>query len=351
MSPPSPQVSPLLAGLLTICGCAAQPALKPVVASSPAPLPEPKVEKMREPLEVTPLELFFSGLRGVSKSRESVSVKNTDTAAVQIMDLRIVGRNPNTFRILDGPMLPAVLQPGTAFTFSVGFEPLSDAVPGVHHARVRIVRSQDDDGPPCDLSALVTRGKLPGDEPPLQQILEALGYAVDVGSPDLYLAKPGSPAADNRTGDERAGDEIAAPLFVRAKPGSVGNYLVARYTADEDSSFGYYVLENKKPVVTMVGATDKGPHQTLNPELKMDSQTSFDPGDATFGLYLKLGRRTLFSEDRLNPGPTKHVARIYPLRSRGRTLVQDAYVVAFDEDGDGDFQDHVFMLWNVKPAL
>lgn len=344
MFPRSSLVTTLL-GVFTLCGCATKAPPKPVITSAPL-LPEPRVEKMREPLEVTPLELFFSGLRGVSKASESVSVKNTDSEAVQIMDLRIVGRNPTTFRIVDGPMLPAVLQPGTALTFTVGFEPLPDGEPGVHHARVRIVRSQDDDGPPCDLSGLVTKGKLPSDEPPLQQILEALGYAVDVGSPQLYLTKTAPPA-----GGAPAGDEIQAPLFVRAKPGSVGDYLVARYTADEESSFGYYLLEDNKPTVKLVGATDRGPHQTLNPELKGDSQTSFDPGDATFGLYLKLGRRTLFSDDRLNPGVAKHVARVYPLRSRGRTLVQDAYVVAFDEDGDGDFQDHVFMLWNVKPAL
>jgi hypothetical protein len=52
----------------------------------------------------------------------------------------------------------------------------------------------------------------------------------------------------------------------------------------------------------------------------------------------------------LNSGPHKHVAKVFPLLSRGRTPVQDAFVVAFDEDGDGDYQDHVFMLWNVKPA-
>lgn len=332
---------PTLLAMFMICGCATKAPPKPVPAIAP-PLPEPKVEKVREPLEVTPLELFFSGLRGVTQASDSVSVKNTDSDAVQIMDLRIVGRNPTTFHIVDGPRLPAVLQPGTTLSFSVGFAPQSDAEPGVHHARVRIVRSQDDDGPPCDLSALVTKGRLPSDEPPLQQILEALGYAVDVGSPQLYLSKAAVTAP--------AGDEIHAPLFVRAKPGSVGDYLVARYTADEESSFGYYFVENDKPALKLVGATDRGPHQTLNPELKGESQTSFDPGDVSFGLYLKVGRRTLFSDDRLNAGVAKHVARVYPLRSRGRTLVQDAYVVAFDEDGDGDFQDHVFMLWNVKPA-
>ena len=99
-----------------------------------------------------------------------------------------------------------------------------------------------------------------------------------------------------------------------------------------------------------IGSAAKGHHQTLNPELEGDSQTSFDPGEAAFGLFLKTGKRTFYSDDSLNPGAQKHVAKVFPLRSRGRTPVQDAYVVAFDEDGNGDFQDHVFMLWNVKPA-
>jgi len=298
------------------------------------------VEKMREPLEVTPLELVFSGRRGATKASESVAVKNAGGDVVQVSDLRVVGTHATTFRIVDAPLLPAVLRPGASLTFSVGFEPSADAEPGVHHARVRIVRTEDDDGPPCDLSALVTKGKDQSDEPPLQQILEALGYAVDVGSTALTLPR----------GTALAGDEVKAPLFQRAKPGNVGYYLVARYTSDEDSSFGYYLVEDKKPVAKSIGGADRGHHQTLNPELKGDSQTSFDPGDAVFGLYLKVGKRTLYSDDSLNLGAEKHMARAYPLRSRGRTLVQDAYIVAFDEDNDRDFQDHVFMLWNVKPA-
>jgi len=325
--------------VFVVCGCATKPPPTAQVKVEAA-LPAPRVEKMREPLEVTPLEVTFSGRRGATKASESVSVKNAGSDVVQVSDLRIVGTHASTFRIVDAPLLPAVLRPGASLTFSVGFEPPADAEPGVHHARVRIVRSEDDDGPPCDLSALVTKGKDQADEPSLQQILEALGYAVDVGSTALALPR----------GSALAGDEVKAPLFQRAKPGNVGYYLVARYTSDEDSAFGYYLVEDKKPIAKGIGGVERGRPQTLNPELKGDSQTSFDPGDAVFGLYLKAGKRMLYSDDSLNPGAEKHVARVYPLRSRGRTLVQDAYVVAFDEDNDRDFQDHVFMLWNVKPA-
>jgi hypothetical protein len=246
----------------------------------------------------------------------------------------VVGTDAATFKILSVPLLPVILPAGKSFSFAVGFEPSANAEPGVHHARVRIVRTEEDDGPPCDLTGLVTAGSKPSDEPTLQQILEALGYDVDVGSTARKL--PATPPL--------LGDEIKAPVFERAKPGVVGYYLIARYSADEVSSFGYHALSEGKSAAKPIGSVSKGHSQTLNPELDADSQTNFDPGDGAFALYLKIGKRSLSSDDRAAP----RTSRTYPLRSRGHTPVQDAYVVAFDEDGDGDFQDHVFMLWNVK---
>jgi hypothetical protein len=316
---------------LLAAGCAtAQPKAETKTA---APLPPPRVEKMREPLEVTPLELHFSGLRGAPIQVEGVGVKNTGDDPVQISEVRIVGLEASTFKIVTLPLLPTVLQPTASFSFSVGFEPAADAEPGVHHARVRLVLTDEDDGPPCDLTGLVTKSKEPADEPPLAQVLDALGYDVDVGAQTLAL-----PA-------DSTGDQVEAATFQRAKPGNVGYYLLARYTSDEDSIFGYYVVEGGKPALRGIGSAGKANNQMLNPELESESQASFDLGEVTFGIYLKAGVRTLYSDPGLNGG--KSVTRVYPLRSRGRALVPDAFVVAFDEDGDGDFQDHVFMLWNV----
>jgi hypothetical protein len=319
---------------LLAAGCAtAKP--KPETKAEVA-LPPPRVEKLREPLEVTPLELHFSGLRGSPTATESVAVKNTSNEPVQVSELRVVGLQASTFKIVNVPLLPLVLPQTGSFSFSVGFAPAADAEPGVHHARVRLMLTEDDDGPPCDLTGLVTKGKEHADEPPLAQVLDALGYDVDVGSPELTL-----PA-------ESAGDQIQASTFQRAKPGNVGYYLLARYAADEESIFGYYVMRGGKPALRGIGSAAKAHNQMLNPELESESQASFDLGVVTFGLYLKAGSRTLYSDPSLNSGTA--VTRVYPLRSRGRALVPDAYIVAFDEDGDGDFQDHVFMLWNVTPA-
>jgi hypothetical protein len=322
---------------LLLVGCAIPP---PKATQAAVARPALRVEKVREPLEVTPLELHFSGLRGATSSSESVAVKNTGTEDAQVSEVRVVGSNADTFKVLGLPLLPAVLPPGGSFSFSVSFAPAADAEPGVHHARVRIIRTGDDDGPPCDLTGLVTRGTEVADEPTLQQVLEALGYDVDVGSKEQKLPAKPSPL----------GDEIKTSLYQRAKPGNVGYYLIARYAASETSSFGYYFITHGRRVTKPIGRAAQGHNRTLNPELEGDSETSFDAGETAFGLFLKVGRRTLYSDDRLNRRGHVHAARAFPLRSRGRTPVQDAYIVAFDEDGDRDFQDHVFMLWNVKPA-
>ena len=319
------------------CATAPKP---PVKTEAAPPPPAPRLEKMREPLEVLPLELFFSGVRAEAKSTESVTIRNTGDRSVAVSDLTIVGAQAATFKLSDLPSLPLLLRPGLSVTVGVGFAPPADAVPGVHRARLRIVRSGEDDGPPCDMSALVAKGTDPSSEPPLPQILDTLGYA-----PDMVPHGPATAASDARTGGE-----IGSGLFLHAKPGSVGLYVVARYSRDEASSYGAYTGERGEPVIKPMGTIAKGHNQTLNPELAGEGQTSFDPGETAFGIFVKLAKRTLYSEDQRNSDAAKHAMRVYPLLSRGGARVPDALLVVVDEDGDGDFQDYVFTLVNVKPA-
>jgi hypothetical protein len=319
-------------GLLNI-SCATAP--KPPERTAAPPAPAPRLEKMREPLEVLPLELFFSGVRGVAKSSESVTIRNTGDQSVAVSDLVIVGGQAATFKLSGLPALPALLRPSQSVTLSVGFAPPAEAEAGVHRARLRIVRSGEDDGPPCDMSALVTTGTDMAGEPPLQPILETLGYASDLG-PAISEAK--------------AGAEAMSGLFQHAKTGNVGLYVVARYSQDENSSYGIYSVEGKKLVTKPMGSIAKGHNQTLSPELEGEGQTSFDPGETPFGIFVKLPKRTLYSEGQRNSEAAQHAMHVYPLRSRGGARVPDSLLVVVDEDGDNDFQDYVFTLVNVKPA-
>jgi hypothetical protein len=325
----------LLAGVLNV-SCATAP--KPPEKTEAPPPVAPRLEKMREPLEVLPLELFFSGVHGVASSSESVTIRNTGDESVAISDLVIVGSQATTFKLTNRPALPVLLRPSLSVTVGVGFAPPADAEPGVHRARLRIVRSGEDDGPPCDMSALVSKGTDLASEPPVQQILETLGYAPETG-----LAVPAA-------SDGKAGGQGLSGLFQHAKPGNVGLYVVARYSQDEVSSYGTYFIQSGKLVLKPMGAIAKRHNQTLNPELEGEGQTSFDPGETAFGIYAKLPKRTLYSEDQRNSEAAKHAMRVFPLRSRGGAPVPDALLVVVDEDGDGDFQDYVFTLVNVKPA-
>ena len=144
--------------------------------------------------------------------------------------------------------------------------------------------------------------------------------------------------------------EIKTGLFLNAKPGSVGLYVVARYSQDVVSSYGSYALDKGKLFTRPMGSIAKGHNQTLNPELDGEGQTSFDPGSNPFGIFVKLPKRTFYSQAERNAQGTHAVMRVFPLRSRGGAQVPDALLVLVDEDGDGDFQDYVFTLVNVKPA-
>jgi hypothetical protein len=322
-----------------VLACATKPPPKPAEKIVAPPPVAPRLEKMREPLEVLPLELFFSGVHGVAKSSESVTVRNTGDQSVAVSDLTIVGSQAATFKLADIPPMPILLRPGQAATVSVGFAPPADAEPGVHRARLRVVRSGEDDGPPCDMSALVTTGTDLGSEPRLPQILETLGYASKVG--------PVGPVGQESSALQ---GEVKTGLFQHAKPGSVGLYVVARYAQDEASSYGSYSQDGGKLLRRPMGNIAKGHNQTLNPELDGEGQTSFDPGETPFGIFVKLPNRMLFSEAERNPDGAKHAMRVFELRSRGGARVPDSLLVVVDEDGDGDFQDYVFTLVNVKPA-
>jgi hypothetical protein len=90
-----------------------------------------------------------------------------------------------------------------------------------------------------------------------------------------------------------------------------------------------------------------GQHQTLNPELDANGQTSFDPGEAPFGIWIRSANNAV---DSTSPRSGGLEARVFPLRSRGGAAIANAYLLAFGDPSRDDLQDAVFVLWNVKLA-
>jgi hypothetical protein len=339
----------LALALAVVAGCASAP--PPAPAPPPAAAaPEPRMrnEKVREQLQLAPWDLAFSAVRGAGQVTETVTARNLTDDPVTVRALPLLGDEALHFQLRDPPKLPAIVPPKGQLSVRVSFAPSESAALGVHRALLRFQTGpMTEDGPGADLSGVVTLGRAGESEPSLAEVIEALGYAVDV-------RRPTGPAAEAPTVGASAarplGDEIPAPLFTRATPTPVALNPVARFSADGPRPYGPYKVKNAAAMPETLATLAAGQHQTLNPEFESDGNASFDPGDAVFGLWVKAGKRTVYSEDQRNSGPDKHAARVFPLRARGGAPVANAYLVAFRDGSDDAYQDYVFVIWNVKPA-
>jgi hypothetical protein len=325
--------------LFALAGCPTPRPRGPKPAA--APDTGSRVQKVRDDLQVTPLEAVFSGVRGEGETEQSVAFRNTGTTPIQVSAVEVVGdATAAPFKVTEAPSLPMMLVPAAQISVSVSFAPAQGEAVGVHRAMLKVfLGATRDEGPPVDLSGLVLAGRHGDKEPPLQHVLEALGFSVDVGTHDLRLGLAPDPL----------GEEVKVARFRRARNSSVSMYPVARFASSERQPYGYYVGEGG-PQPHQLGVVAADQDQTLNPELEPDAQTTFDPGEEPFGIFVNLGRRYGYSEDRMNTGTVRHAARVYPLKGRTGARIPDAYAIAFESTGDGDYQDLVFVLWNVKAA-
>ena len=335
-----------IALLAAVLGCA--PAAK---LSPPPPIAPPKsseggmrVEKVREELQLAPWDLAFSAIRGTGVATETVTARNLTDEPVTVRALPVLGDGAPPFELRNPPKLPAIVPPKGQLSVEVTFAPPASAPLGVHRALLRFQTGPTpEDGPGTDLSALATVGRAGDHEPTLAEVVEALGYAVDVRS-----ARAAGPAP--ATADHPDGDEVPVQLFTRASPSVVALNPVARFSADGPRPFGPYMVKAGGMTPQMLATLADGQHQTLNPDLESGGNASFDPGDAVFGLWVRAGKRTVYTEDHRNSGNDKHAARVFPLHARGGAPIPNAYLVAFRDGADDAFQDYVFVLWNAKPA-
>ena len=196
------------------------------------------------------------------------------------------------------------------------------------------------------LYGLGTQGEQGEYEPSLQQIVDTLGYAVSVGGHELHLG----------TEAEAVGDEVMVPMFERAGPGPVTLTVVARYGPEAPFPYGFFSLAGatdaqgrplERPLRREVGTVAADSAQMLLPPY--EETFSFSPGDEPFGVYGQAGEGTQYSLDALNDG-RKHALRVYPLRDRLGNPVPDSFLLALEEAQNGDYQDAVLVLGNVRGA-
>ena len=292
----------------------------------------------------TPGELIFEATvngNGPSSSTQTVTLRNEGTTVVAIASAAIQGPFASQFSIAD----PAgvTLSPGVSRQFQVVYAPEANLT-ALGHQPASLTFTFDGLSTTTlevGLHGLKKIGYEGDNEPPLQEVVDALGYGIDVGWTTLANNM-------NRTAQ---GDEVITPMFRAAGPGTVKIRSVARYSPAGTVPFGWYTsgLELNRRQVGIIGGTLANA-QTLFPTLATGS-AEFNAQGNVFGIYTELTERGRFdyTSDNLNENGL-HRTRIYPARDRDGKLLYNTFLVCFEEASNGDYQDNVFVLSNVQPA-
>ena len=298
------------------------------------------------PLAVaTPGELLFEATvntEGEQTDTKTVTIENTGRTDLLIGELRLTGPYADQFTF--GGPAQITLPPAATQAYTVTYAPqLTQDNLGYQQAQLSIETNGVREGNfVVGLHALKKAGLEGGQEPPLQDVVSTLGLGIDVGWTTLAHTTAATPQ----------GEEVIVPLFEAAGPGRVGITPVARYSPAELLPFGFYTSTDGTPRTTEVGVQAGGivNAQTLYPNLASGS-TSFVAPTAPFGIYVESRsfNRTNYTQDALNLGIARR-SRIYPVRDRSGQLVDNSYLICFEDATNGDYQDYVFLLTNVQPA-
>ena len=319
--------------LLTLGACDSESFSAPPQAPSH---PQPDAPNLSKLEIATPgdAELIFSSVKDTSSDTQHITLKNVGNAPLDLEALALAGPDAGAFT-LTVPQLPQQLAPGRALEAAIAFVPGSA---GSKTAQLTIV-SSDVQAPAINLYGLGSEGEQGDNEPPLQQVVDTLGYDVNVGATSLSLGG----------GDEAIGDEVLAPLFEKAGSGPVTLEVVARYSPEEALPYGFFTLDAAEPVTQEVGRIAASETQKLLPAREAGEAT-FDPGLQPFGIYGEAGSETQYSLDGLNRGDIRHALRVYPLKDRSGTPIPNSFLIGLEEAQNGDYQDALFVINNVNVA-
>ncbi|MGB3798597.1 MAG: cadherin domain-containing protein, partial [Lewinella sp.] len=298
-------------------------------------------------IAAAPEELLFEvtvNNDGQRTDTKSFDITNEGSAELTIIDVIKEGPFASQYTFTGPTSL--TLAPGESTSYQVTFAPsLNSSDLGYQEARMTFTGNGNaGEGFSVGLHGLKKAGFEGGEEPPLQDVVDALGIGINVGWTGLT----------SNTNPSPMGEEVLAPLFEAAGPGRVGITPVARYSPAERLPFGWYTNLagdiSLNEVGVQLGEGDLPNAQTLYPAVEEGTANSFDPLGAFFGIYVKSNtfNRVNYTEDVLNSG-IAHRSRVYPVRDRAGELVANSYLVTFEDATNGDYQDYVYVLTNVKP--
>ena len=322
---------------------------------------------------------------------------NTTHTAVSVTSLTIGGTNPDSYHLAAGQATSFTIAPGGSALVSVVFQPTlptncphgamgsgTDLLIGANVVQTAtLTYTTNDGGQPsgsADLSGVNACFEGGNSEPVLDQVLGGLGYTDVVDSttgrryigPLRYL--PGT-------------DEIQSPYFVRANAAAPVSIVPVAHYATGSTQVGGYQATGYFPLGSVMmppnsscsaachtvfnfpddpGLTTYNQNQKLLP-IPVGPET-FSP-TGTFGIFSGDFSNVNFTDDGFNVGhkndmsnsplPVPHYLhdiRVFPAYGPGHVLIPNSFLLAEDINRvpgykNDDFQDVVYLLSNVQPAV
>jgi hypothetical protein len=314
----------------------------------------------------SPSRFAISGVRGLANpaATQTLQLRNAGTTPVQLTQLTLGGTNRTIFTITSPAQFPATIMPGGTLPVTLRMDTAfsQPAAPankdmGVTFLTATLTAALSTGALEIQVYGLVAAAA--NYEATFGQILTALGYMMNVGKPqNNWNWNNGNPVT-SLGGVEAGTDEVAAQLFVKAGTGDVSLVPVARFSPEGAEQFGWYkpgmsaMRTTVGMMATAMSAQISNGARTIYPPLS--GGTTFDPGTTPFGIWASttpgdaMHGTMNFSQDSLNMPANLHRVKAFTLKDANGP-VPNSYMLGFEEAGNGDYQDYVFILSNVKPS-
>ncbi|MGC4032062.1 MAG: DNRLRE domain-containing protein [Tepidisphaeraceae bacterium] len=288
-----------------------------------------------------------------SSNAQTVRIVNTGEGDLVITGLTITGDNASEFTVTNPLTSTLTLKTGERYDFYVVFKTTTTTANAIRSATLTFA-TNDPSGASTSvaLRGLGLAGLGGTYEPALQRIIDVYGFKTQTNQSTTSNAFDSSITS---------ADEVTMPQITKAGSGNVTIEMLGVFANQiSKTTIGWYEAGNPQTTY-LVGGVSASDAQSIAP--LGDGMLSFDPGSNSFGLYgnFTLGsaskpiNRNVYSEDSLNTWETNTAkqkkVRFYKLRDANGNVVENAYIVTFEEyNVTFDQNDIVAIVRNVKPA-
>jgi hypothetical protein len=297
-----------------------------------------KIRELGKPLSADRNVVSLSGVRGNPTRKQVVNVRNPTDAEIPA-DIVISGKDAGLFKVTAARNS---ISAGGLLAVTVEFQP--PATPGRFSAGLQIGNRTE--GTFLLLQGIGLAAFEGKNEPPLQSIVHALGIPLSVGGHKLALD----------TEATTIGQSTAAFSFKAAGEGKIRITPLARFSPKGEVPFG--VVESGSEELREIGrladvsAAIPDAHQTLFPPLAGGvAHVEFDAPEKPFALFMKGHVYVSFTDPRIKTSATiAHTGRVFPVEMFQGRKMKNAWLIGFEEATNGDYQDGLFILENVRPV-